>query len=120
MQATQNDSDERINMLNQIHAREIETMMKRIEQIQLESMERENRLERKFEAAQAYSAKLMRHINENMSPREKADERYALEKQVIELKQHVDMLKDNFIGQVGMRIAQRPQGANVFKDETNE
>ena len=28
----------------------------------------------------------------------------------------VDSLKDNFIGQVGMRIAQRPQGANVFKD----
>ena len=26
----------------------------------------------------------------------------------------VDMLKDNFIGQVGMRIAQRPQGKNVF------
>ena len=25
-----------------------------------------------------------------------------------------DMLKDNFIGQVGMRIAQRPQGKNVF------
>jgi len=29
----------------------------------------------------------------------------------------VDMLKDNFIGQVGMRIMQRPQGVNVFKDE---
>jgi hypothetical protein len=28
----------------------------------------------------------------------------------------VDMLKDNFMGQVGMRIAQRPQGAAVFKD----
>ena len=27
------------------------------------------------------------------------------------------MLKDNFIGQVGMRIMQRPQGVNVFKDE---
>ena len=103
MQATQNDSDERINMLNQIHAREIETMMKRIEQIQLESKERENRLERKFEAAQAYSAKLMRHINENMSPREKADERYALEKQVIELKQHVDMLKDKLLSRAKER-----------------
>ena len=30
--------------------------------------------------------------------------------------QLVDMLKDNFMGQVGMRIAQRPQGAAVFKD----
>ena len=28
----------------------------------------------------------------------------------------VDMLKDNFLGQVGMRITQRPQGAAVFKD----
>ena len=26
------------------------------------------------------------------------------------------MLKDNFIGQIGMRISQRPQGASVFKD----
>ena len=29
----------------------------------------------------------------------------------------VDMLKDNFMGQVGMRIMQRPQGVTVFKDE---
>ena len=29
----------------------------------------------------------------------------------------VDMLKQNFIGQIGMRIMQRPQGASVFKDE---
>ena len=29
----------------------------------------------------------------------------------------VDMLKDNFRGQVGMRIMQRSQGASVFKDE---
>ena len=29
----------------------------------------------------------------------------------------VDMLKDNFVGQIGMRIMQRPQGASVFKDE---
>ena len=29
----------------------------------------------------------------------------------------VDMLKDNFMGQVGMRIMQRPQGKSVFKDE---
>lgn len=29
----------------------------------------------------------------------------------------VDMLKDNFMGQIGMRIMQRPQGAAVFKDE---
>ena len=29
----------------------------------------------------------------------------------------VDMLKDNFMGQLGMRIMQRPQGASVFKDE---
>ena len=29
----------------------------------------------------------------------------------------VDMLKDNFMGQIGMRIMQRPQGASVFKDE---
>ena len=28
-----------------------------------------------------------------------------------------DMLRHSFLGQVGMRIAQRPQGANVFKDE---
>ena len=112
MQATQNDSDERINMLNQIHAREIETMMKRIEQIQLESKERESRLERKFEAAQAYSAKLMRHINENMSPREKADERYALEKQVIELKQHVDMLKDKLLSRAKERV--------FYKDDREE
>ena len=28
-----------------------------------------------------------------------------------------DMLQHSFLGQVGMRIAQRPQGANVFKDE---
>ena len=27
------------------------------------------------------------------------------------------MLKDNFRGQVGMRIMQRSQGASVFKDE---
>ena len=106
MQATQNDSDERIKMLNQIHAREIETMLKRIEEIQFEGKEREDRLERKFEAAQAYSAKLMRHINEKMSPREKADERYALEKQVIELKQHVDLLKDKLLS----------RGRRVFRD----
>ena len=29
----------------------------------------------------------------------------------------VDMLRPNFMGQVGMRIMQRPQGASVFKDE---
>ena len=29
----------------------------------------------------------------------------------------VDILKDNFIGQVGMRYMGRPQGASVFKDE---
>jgi len=29
----------------------------------------------------------------------------------------VDMLLPNFMGQVGMRIMQRPQGAAVFKDE---
>ena len=29
----------------------------------------------------------------------------------------VDSMKDDFIGQVGMRIMQRPQGASVFKDE---
>ena len=29
----------------------------------------------------------------------------------------VDMLLPNFMGQVGMRIMQRPQGASVFKDE---
>ena len=29
----------------------------------------------------------------------------------------VDMLKPYFLGQVGMRISQRPQGASVFKDE---
>jgi len=28
-----------------------------------------------------------------------------------------DMLLPNFMGQVGMRIMQRPQGASVFKDE---
>ena len=29
----------------------------------------------------------------------------------------VDMLLPNFMGQIGMRIMQRPQGASVFKDE---
>ena len=29
----------------------------------------------------------------------------------------VDMLLPNFLGQIGMRIMQRPQGAAVFKDE---
>ena len=29
----------------------------------------------------------------------------------------VESLKDNFLGQVGMRIMQRPQGKNVFKDK---
>ena len=29
----------------------------------------------------------------------------------------VNMLKDNFMGQIGMRITQRPQGKNVFSDE---
>jgi hypothetical protein len=29
----------------------------------------------------------------------------------------VDMLQPYFIGQVGMRIMQRPQGKSVFKDE---
>ena len=29
----------------------------------------------------------------------------------------VDMLKPHFMGQIGMRITQRPQGASVFKDE---
>ena len=29
----------------------------------------------------------------------------------------VDMLLPHFLGQVGMRISQRPQGASVFKDE---
>ena len=29
----------------------------------------------------------------------------------------VDMLLPHFMGQVGMRIMQRPQGASVFKDE---
>jgi len=29
----------------------------------------------------------------------------------------VESLKDNFIGQIGMRIQQRPQGASVFKDK---
>ena len=29
----------------------------------------------------------------------------------------VDMLLPNFLGQIGMRIMQRPQGASVFKDE---
>ena len=29
----------------------------------------------------------------------------------------VDMLKDNFLGQIGMRIMQRPQGKSVFSDE---
>ena len=28
----------------------------------------------------------------------------------------VDMLRPHFMGQVGMRIMQRPQGASVFKD----
>jgi len=91
------NSDERIQMLNQIHAREIETMLQRMEKIKSENKEKEERMERKFEAAQAYSAKLMRHINENMSPAEKADERYGLEKQVIELKQHVDILKHKLL-----------------------
>ena len=27
------------------------------------------------------------------------------------------MIQDNFLGQVGMRIMQRPQGKAVFKDE---
>ena len=31
--------------------------------------------------------------------------------------QLVDMLKDNFMGQIGMRIIQRPQGKNVFSDD---
>ena len=31
--------------------------------------------------------------------------------------QLVDMLKDNFMGQIGMRISQRPQGKTVFSDE---
>ena len=29
----------------------------------------------------------------------------------------VDMLLPHFLGQVGMRIMQRPQGASVFKDK---
>ena len=29
----------------------------------------------------------------------------------------VDMLRPHFLGQIGMRIMQRPQGASVFKDE---
>ena len=29
----------------------------------------------------------------------------------------VDMLKEHFMGQIGMRIMQRPQGSSVFKDE---
>ena len=29
----------------------------------------------------------------------------------------VDMLRPHFMGQVGMRIMQSPQGASVFKDE---
>jgi len=29
----------------------------------------------------------------------------------------VDMLRPNFLGQIGMRIMQRPQGASVFKDD---
>jgi len=29
----------------------------------------------------------------------------------------VDMLRPNFLGQIGMRIMQRPQGASVFKDK---
>ena len=29
----------------------------------------------------------------------------------------VDMLLPNFMGQIGMRIMQRPQGKSVFKDE---
>ena len=29
----------------------------------------------------------------------------------------VNSMKDNFIGQVGMRIMQRPQGKSVFSDE---
>ena len=32
----------------------------------------------------------------------------------------VDMLRNNFIGQVGMRIMQRPQGKNVFATEDGE
>ena len=32
----------------------------------------------------------------------------------------VDMLLPNFMGQVGMRIMQRPQGASVFKDENGK
>ena len=30
------------------------------------------------------------------------------------------MLSDSFIGQVGMRIMQRPQGKSVFSDENGE
>ena len=29
----------------------------------------------------------------------------------------VDMLRPNFLGQIGMRIMQRPQGGSVFHDE---
>jgi hypothetical protein len=29
----------------------------------------------------------------------------------------VDMLKDNFIGQIGMRIMQRPKSDKLFEDE---
>ena len=29
----------------------------------------------------------------------------------------VDSMKDDFIGQIGMRIMQRPQGKSVFSDE---
>lgn len=32
----------------------------------------------------------------------------------------VDMLRNNFLGQVGMRIMQRPQGKNVFSTEDGE
>mgnify|MGYP003646325414 CR=1 FL=1 len=32
----------------------------------------------------------------------------------------VDMLSDSFIGQVGMRIMQRPQGKSVFSDENGD
>lgn len=32
----------------------------------------------------------------------------------------VDMLSDSFIGQIGMRIMQRPQGKSVFSDENGE
>ena len=30
------------------------------------------------------------------------------------------MLRNNFLGQLGMRIMQRPQGKSVFKDENGD